>query len=233
MSIDPTSTLVATGSSDATVKVWDIAGGYTTHVFRGHGGVVSALCWNMPAGEAEAPSAKGKGKRKSLGAAEEAPSERKIELFTGATDGRIRLWDLRSRTATQKATATFSGHVSVVRGLAVTADGRTLISGSRDRTVMLWDLASRHLRDTLPALEGLESVGALAPDTKVKGLSSGKDLFWTGGESGEIRIWSAETGQVVLVQPGASAKPAVAESRADEDGDEAGVEATHAITEVQ
>lgn len=40
MDFDSTSTLLATGAADATVKVWDIRQGYCTHNFRGSTGVV-------------------------------------------------------------------------------------------------------------------------------------------------------------------------------------------------
>ena len=43
LATDRTGTLVGTGGADGVVKVWDIRGGYTTHTFHGHGGVVSAL----------------------------------------------------------------------------------------------------------------------------------------------------------------------------------------------
>ena len=36
---DNTGTLLATGSSDRTVKVWDVVGGYCTHNLRGHTGM--------------------------------------------------------------------------------------------------------------------------------------------------------------------------------------------------
>src|SRR5260370_6955492 len=45
---DPTSTYLASGASDGTVKVWDIVRGFPTHVLRGHGGVVSAIAWTYP-----------------------------------------------------------------------------------------------------------------------------------------------------------------------------------------
>ncbi|CAN0277644.1 unnamed protein product, partial [Hapterophycus canaliculatus] len=41
-----TGTLVATGSSDSTVKVWDVERGYCTHNFRGHKGVVSVVAFH-------------------------------------------------------------------------------------------------------------------------------------------------------------------------------------------
>ena len=40
MAFDPTCTLLATGGSDATVKVWDVIKQYCTHNLRGHQGVV-------------------------------------------------------------------------------------------------------------------------------------------------------------------------------------------------
>ena len=43
MAYDPTGTLVATGSTDHTAKVWDIEKGYCTHSFREHEEAVSLL----------------------------------------------------------------------------------------------------------------------------------------------------------------------------------------------
>ena len=40
MSFDVTSTLLATGSSDTTIKLWDIERQYCTHNLRGHQGVI-------------------------------------------------------------------------------------------------------------------------------------------------------------------------------------------------
>src|ERR1700753_2102705 len=40
---DTTGTLLATGGADGIVKVWDIKGGYVTHTFHGHSGLVTAL----------------------------------------------------------------------------------------------------------------------------------------------------------------------------------------------
>ncbi|CAG9949418.1 unnamed protein product [Clonostachys rosea f. rosea IK726] len=48
LAVDRTSTLLATGGTDGTIKVWDIVAGYVTHTFRGPSVLVSALqsrCW--------------------------------------------------------------------------------------------------------------------------------------------------------------------------------------------
>ena len=41
MTVDKTSTLLATGSSDMTIKVWDIDRKYYTHNLKGHKGVIT------------------------------------------------------------------------------------------------------------------------------------------------------------------------------------------------
>jgi WD40 repeat protein len=46
----------------------------------------------------------------------------------------VKLWDV----ATGQETATLTGHTESIRVLAYAPDGRTLASGSYDRTVRLW-----------------------------------------------------------------------------------------------
>jgi WD40 repeat protein len=53
-------------------------------------------------------------------------------------DKSIRIWSL----ATGKEIAALKGHTGNVRCLSLSPDGRTLASGSDDRTIKLWDLAS-------------------------------------------------------------------------------------------
>ncbi|KAN0065412.1 U3 small nucleolar RNA-associated protein 13 [Thecaphora frezii] len=251
MTVDPTSTLLATGSSDGIVKVWDIIGGYCTHVFRGHGGVVSGLCWNMPdpalEAEAEQQDAKGKGKNKAVARTNgEPPSHqrsRRIELFTGSVDGKIRLWDLTARTEdTQKPAAVLTGHVSVVRGLTVTDDGKMLVSGSRDNSIIVWRLVDDRWRqsDTLAADEGVESTGFLPRGTRFgsHGHKDRQTLFYTGGSDGQVKLWDAEAGTIICCEPKSltqnmALEEAAAGNRARRGAGEDEAEETRAITAIQ
>jgi U3 small nucleolar RNA-associated protein 13 len=70
LEVDSTSTLIATGGAEGFVKVWDVQGGYMTHFFKGHGGLVSALKFWGNAGES------------------------RWRLASGSEDCRIRIWDL-------------------------------------------------------------------------------------------------------------------------------------------
>jgi U3 small nucleolar RNA-associated protein 13 len=192
---DPTSTYLASGATDGTVKVWDIVRGFPTHVLRGHGGVVSAIAWSYPrAMELET---------------------RKVRLFTASVDTRIRMWDLtqgaeQARVGKQvKPEAVLEGHVSVPRGLDVSEDGRWLVSGGRDRVVLIWKLkksgkgkekeAWPSLANTITALERVEAVGILDKEVDASESSShlGHLRFFTAGEKGIVRIWDGKTGDVL------------------------------------
>jgi WD40 repeat protein len=51
-----------------------------------------------------------------------------------STEGRVYLWDIAKRQIIR----TYAGHSSDIRQLQFTANGRTLLSSSRDGTVRLW-----------------------------------------------------------------------------------------------
>lgn len=152
--IDPTSTLVATGGAEGAVKVWDISGGYATHNFRGHGGVISAVKFWGRQGNAD------------------------WKLASGSDDCKVRVWDL----VKNKCIAVLDNHVSVIRGLDFSDDGKTLISGGRDKIVSVWDQFQKgyKLRTSILAMEVLETVGFF-----------GNNVY-TAGESGVIKLWTQQ-----------------------------------------
>ncbi|KAK0199024.1 U3 small nucleolar RNA-associated protein [Armillaria mellea] len=196
---DPTSTYLASGSADGVVKVWDILRGYVTHVFKGHGGVVSALTFNYP----QDPS---------------VSQRTQMQLITASVDTRIRIFELSEASrATSKPGAVLEGHVSVPRGLDVSLDGKWLVSGGRDSVVLLWDLSSLslvhssakrkgkgketapRLLKTIPILERVEAVGLLHDEDLTGTSSDPKNIrFFTGGENGVVKIWDAREGNVLF-----------------------------------
>lgn len=199
---DPTSTYLASGSADGVVKVWDIHRGFVTHIFKGHGGVVSALAFHFP---------------------DDASSLRvpAMRLVTASVDTRIRIFNLTSHASISstggKPEAILEGHVSVPRGLDVSQDGRWLISAGRDSVALLWNLSGKDsssqslqkksemfpmrpvLEKTVPVLERVEAVGFLPTEQKIP-VSIRKTAglrFYTGGSKGVIKIWDGQSGEVL------------------------------------
>ncbi|KAK6529118.1 U3 small nucleolar RNA-associated protein 13 [Orbilia ellipsospora] len=171
-SIDPTGTLLATGGSDGFVKVWDIKGGFVTHNFKGHGGVISALSFYAP----------------------QDRNAKKWRLASGADDTKVIIWDLSSR----KMVKALEGHTSVVRGLDWSQDGSVLVSGGRDSVFIIWETKDWSARGQVPVMETLETVGLLEPGVDVgQGQADGGQVVYTAGDKGSIRLWSSSTGKSI------------------------------------
>lgn len=186
--IDATSSFLATGSADGVVKVWDLRRGYATHAFKGHGGVISCLCFYVYPGSQGAP---------------------RVILATGSVDTRIRLFDLAQsniRSGITKPIMILDGHVSVPRGLAFSKDGNTLLTAGRDSVVLVWKMdelvnlggkkgkkmATPALVKTIPVSEAVESLGVVEPTAPLLEMASSNSLlFYIAGEKGYVHIWDA------------------------------------------
>ncbi|OAX84453.1 hypothetical protein ACJ72_01177 [Emergomyces africanus] len=189
--IDSTGTLLATGSSDGSIKIWDVRRGFATHTFHGHGGVISALCFFEAAGlnadglprkkksEKSKPSYNSNNNRNG----DVGTSTVGFRLASGSEDGKIRVWDLHKR----KSIASLESHVSVVRSLSFSLSENALLSASRDKTLIMWDARTWKPRRIVPALESVEAAGFLSDES----------LCYTGGENGRLRIWDPNRGSEV------------------------------------
>ncbi|KAI8625136.1 WD40-repeat-containing domain protein [Xylariaceae sp. FL1651] len=192
LAVDRTSTLLATGGTDGSIKVWDINGGYVTHTFRGPSVLVSALLFfeltTNPKKQSELNGVNDSDKKKrrnSKTAHDEAEGEitatARFRLASGSQDGKVRVWDLHKRSVI----ANLDSHVSDVQGLDYSPAQNTLVTASRDKTIRWWDARSWKPRKVIPCLELIEAVGFIGDG----------ELTYTAGSNGCLRIWQTDTGR--------------------------------------
>ncbi|MFO0800019.1 MAG: protein kinase [Gemmataceae bacterium] len=101
-------------------------------------------------------------------------------LLYAAVDGvNVGTWD--AETA-RRLPVVFQGHTGWVQSIAVSGDGRRLLTASRDGTARIWDAATGH---ELLALRGHTRVVCEAAFTPAG------DGILTASEDGTVRIWDA------------------------------------------
>jgi WD40 repeat protein len=81
---------------------------------------------------------------------------------------------------------TLSGHSSFVQAVAVTADGKRVISGSRDNTVKVWNLET-----------GVEQLTLTGHSNSVRAVAVTADGKWviSGSDDNTVKVWNLETGE--------------------------------------
>jgi WD40 repeat protein/sterol desaturase/sphingolipid hydroxylase (fatty acid hydroxylase superfamily) len=110
-------------------------------------------------------------------------------LIASTTQDEIKLRDGASGYVTQ----TLTGHTDLVYCLAVSADGRRIVSGSFDRTVRVWDAITAKELATLGGHSG--PVYAVA-------CSAGGEWLVSGGDDRTVRVWDLATNREPLTLRG-------------------------------
>lgn len=191
----PSGKQAISGSSDTTLRVWDLATAKT--VLHIQGANLGAYALDVsPDGGRVAVGCKD-GRVREFGLSDGKPLRELTghmgfvravrythdgRLLSSADDGAIRLWGPGAGEAVQR----LDGHRGGVLGLAISDDDRLLLSGGRDATVRLWDLSAGKPVRTMEGHRAWVECVAFLP--------GGKE-FLSAGRDGRILRWDVSTGK--------------------------------------
>lgn len=196
--LSPDGRTVACGSEFSNlITFWDISSGQMIHSWSlgiGAGNVKSVafssdgrtllLCrafgaelWDV---------ATGKMTRDFSGGQAAALSPDGQTLFTGDSDGTLKLWNAE----TGQVIYTLAGHTMAVESVAFSSDGRRVISGSTDATVRLWAAATGDLIRTFKEKSWSSFVHSVAISPDGRTIASGL-------HDNQVSLWDAETGKKI------------------------------------
>jgi F-box and WD-40 domain protein MET30 len=147
MCLQPHDNMLATGSYDSTIRIWDLENMTTIKVLTGHTRGVTALqfdsgkiisasldctlrIWNYRLDTPECVSILRGHEDKVLCLHLEGQL-----LASGSADSTVRVWDYRT-----KECKVFRGHTDWVNAVHIAPGGKWLFSGSDDTTIKLWNI---------------------------------------------------------------------------------------------
>ncbi len=196
VAITPDGKQVISGSSDGTLKVWDIASGKELRTLTGYSSNIRSVAITPDGKQAISASddktlkvwdiASGKELRTLRGHASSvwsvAITPDGKQVISGSYDKTLKVWDI----ASGKELYTLRGHANLVRSVAITPDGKQAISASDDKTLKVWDIASgKELRTLKGHSSNVQSV-AITPD--------GKRVISSSGDK-TLKVWDIASGK--------------------------------------
>jgi WD40 repeat protein/serine/threonine protein kinase/Flp pilus assembly protein TadD len=202
VAFSPDGGMLASTSSDGTVKVWDTANGLPTHSFKAKVWFIgvafspdgkylaasasdgTATLWAMPGG---ALVRRFVGHSNQVFSVTFSPDG--LRLATASSDRTARIWDV----ASGECLRTLVGHAWQVTGVAFSPDEQTLATSSEDGSIKLWDWAAGKVRWTLEGHTAWAYRVAFSPDGR-----------WLASVSDDmtVRLWDVARGKAAGILRG-------------------------------
>jgi WD40 repeat protein/serine/threonine protein kinase len=199
LTFSPNGKILAAGSGNDTLKLWNVETGLELRKLENSGEVVclsfspdgqtvaagnwagEVQRWNVATGERLLPLL---GHTTEVWSLAFSPDGR--ILATGGADQTVRFWNV----TTGKEESKLIGHGSNVKAVAFAPDGQTLATGGNDAMVMLWSTAPKRA-ETL--LTNVHHPPSFSPDNK---------LLATYRRGGTVTVWDVTSRQPVWVLNG-------------------------------
>ncbi|AZL53363.1 hypothetical protein EI285_01765 [Aliarcobacter skirrowii] len=195
---------IVSGSSDKTVKLWEINSGKLLKTFTGHKNIVNSIAissdnryivsgsaddtvrlWDFKSGKLLKTL---NGHSNSVDSVVISSDSKYI--VSGSLDKTVKLWDVNSG----KLLKTLNGHSNWVDSVAISSDNRYIISGGWDKTVKLWDVNSGKLLKTLNGHSDIVLSVAISSDNRY--IVSGGDKT--------VKLWDVNSGKLLKTLSGHS-----------------------------
>ena len=212
----PNGKLIASGSSDKTVQVWDAANGDNMFINHGHTYIVWSVAWS-PNGKLIASGSEDStiqlldstnghnvftfnGQSGSVNTVAWSPDGKRIASGNGAANT-VQVWDI----STGGNVFTYRGHSYIVNTVAWSPDGKRIASGSYDRTVQVWDAATGGnvftYRGHSNSVNFMPWSVAWSPDGKriASGSNDSTVQVWDATNGGNVFTYHGHTGPVESV----------------------------------
>lgn len=190
VAISPDSRILAVGTKQKAIHLYDLKSGDPLRQLQGHTGVVNGVAFSpdgMLLASSQRDSTGGSVRLWHVATGKPAydledyntavetlafsPNGR--ILATGAQNGGVRLWGV----ATGKPIHRAGGHQRTIFSAALSADGRLVATGSGDRTLRLWD--ARTGKESWQTEKGADDwINAVAISPDGKRLAAGGGAIW-------------------------------------------------------
>jgi tricorn protease-like protein len=211
---------IATGSNDASVRLYNASTGKELKVLKGHGGRVTALgfsadgktlvtaagdtvrLWAVPAGTAKGAFKVTQAFVQSIDISPDAKT-----VVVGDSEKNVTVWN----TGTKKRLALGQGHQSMVLGVSFAPKQSVIASTDQDGKMRFWDAKTGKLKKEVQTGDTQIYKLQLAPDAKTAVTGFNQFIVQVDAASGDVKVlfdkarhepsayWFSEDGKALRV----------------------------------